>query len=194
MGTFLNYWNNSAEGERRTWERRGKRGHIFTLESMEYFLSGWPDSHTSYGCAATHECSVSGHITSSATLIARFNSAILPVSHAPISRTKRWRGTVRILSKFATHCMGNPCLRPSGTSVGSWRTVRVTRTTTMPPMLWRTASRVRITTGRLPTGEGSSAHQTSPRFTPRQPSNPRYPVVPQAMRPASQPLRLRRYQ
>ncbi len=49
MGTFLNYWNNSAEGERRTWERRGKRGHTFTLESMEYFLSGWPDPHTSYG-------------------------------------------------------------------------------------------------------------------------------------------------
>ncbi len=83
----------------------------------------------------------------------------------PMSRLSRSRGTVRMLSRFATHRTGKPCRRPSTTSVGSSRTVRVTRATTIPPIDWRTASRVRIRTGRLPAGGGRSAHQTSARFT-----------------------------
>src|SRR6476646_4686813 len=49
------------------------------------------------------------------------------------------RGTVRMLSRLATHGIGKPCARPRGTSAGNWRTVRVTIATTIPPMFWRTA-------------------------------------------------------
>src|SRR5882724_2626768 len=61
-------------------------------------------------------------------------------------------------------------LSPRTISVGSPRSVRVTRVTTIEPIVLRTASRVRITTGRLPAGEGSSAHQTSARLTHGRPS------------------------
>jgi len=47
-----------------------------------------------------------------------------------------------------------------------------------------TVSRVRITTGRLPTGGGNSAHQISPRFTRRQLSSQRQPGVRRAAQPA----------
>src|SRR6266850_7943573 len=57
--------------------------------------------------------------TSRAVFVAWFSSSILPASHAPISRVKRCRGTVRMLSRFATQGTGNPCRRPRITSIGS---------------------------------------------------------------------------
>ncbi len=108
---------------------------------------------------------VSAYRTSNAALIASFSSAAFVLSSIPINRINRSRGTVRMLSRFATHWVGRPWRRPKTTSEGIPRTVRVTRATTMESSEWRTASRVRITTGLWPTGEGSSAHQISPRLT-----------------------------
>lgn len=116
------------------------------------------------------ECVHEGHRTSRAVLMAWLSSFTLEGSHIPIKRFRRSRGTVSMLSRFALQETGSPCRRPRETSVGSPRTVRVTRVTTIDPIEWRTASRVRITTGRFPTGEGSSAHQTSARLTQGHPS------------------------
>lgn len=94
--------------------------------------------------------------------IDRFNCRRVACS---ISRLKRSRGTVSILSKLATHRTGRPCWRPRITSVGKSRIVLVTSATTTPPIVGSTASRVRMSTGRLPTGRGRSAHHTSARLT-----------------------------
>ena len=55
----------------------------------------------------------------------------------------------------------------------------------------RTVSRVRITTGRLPTGDGNSAHQISPRFTRRQLSSWKQAGVRRAVQLALRLLGLR---
>jgi len=65
---------------------------------------------------------------------ARSSSSIFPEENCPISRTSRWRGTVKMLSVLTTEGRGRPSVLPTETSVGSPREVR---------------------------GGGSSAHQTS---------------------------------
>jgi hypothetical protein len=76
-------------------------------------------------------------------------------------RTSRCRGTVKMLSVFTTDGRGSPSAFPTETSVGSPREVRVTRATTTAPIVSLTAFLVSTTTGRGPTGGGSSAHHTS---------------------------------
>jgi len=66
-----------------------------------------------------------------------------------------------MLSVLTTDGRGSPSALPIETSVGSPREVRVTRATTTAPIVSQTASLVSTTTGRGPTGGGSSAHQTS---------------------------------
>ena len=92
---------------------------------------------------------------------ARSRSSIFPEENCPISRTSRWRGTVKMLSVLTTEGRGRPSTLPTETSVGSPREVRVTRATTTAPMVSLTAFLVSTTTGRGPTGGGSSAHHTS---------------------------------
>ena len=78
-----------------------------------------------------------------------------------MSRASRCRGTVKMLSVLTTDGRGSPSGFPTETSVGSPREVRVTRATTTAPIVSQTAFLVSTTTGRGPTGGGSSAHQTS---------------------------------
>jgi hypothetical protein len=78
-----------------------------------------------------------------------------------MSRASRCRGTVKMLSVLTTDGRGSPSALPIETSVGSPREVRVTRATTTAPIVSQTAFLVSTTTGRGPTGGGSSAHQTS---------------------------------
>jgi len=92
---------------------------------------------------------------------ARSSSLILAEENCPISRTSRCCGTVRMLSVLTTDGLGSPSALPTETSVGSPREVRVTRATTTAPIVSLTVSLVSTTTGRGPTGGGSSAHQTS---------------------------------
>lgn len=96
-----------------------------------------------------------------AILRARLSALIRAEENCPISRTSRCRGTVKMVSVFTPGGLGIPSALPTETSAGSPREVRVTRAITTAPIVSLTAFLVRTTTGRGPTGGGSSAHQTS---------------------------------
>jgi hypothetical protein len=73
--------------------------------------------------------------------------------------------TVWILSKFATHLLGNPSASVSTTSVGILRIVGVMGATVTECKTAMAESRVKISTGRRLSGVLNVYQHTSPRFT-----------------------------
>ena len=102
-------------------------------------------------------------------------------SSSPRRGPRKRLGTVKRVSQLTTQSRVSPCSTPTGTSVGSPRTVPVTAATVTLASTGIARSRVTTTMGRRPPSD-SSTSRISPRFTGVRPLRP-------GRRPRAQPAR-----